>query len=65
MGLQAKMDEVIAALKNKKFLALIFVWGWVLGPALGLLIAWLLPLAESYVIGMCSSHCWWKELKET
>jgi predicted Na+-dependent transporter len=46
MGLQAKMDEVIAALKNKKFLALIFVWGWVLGPALGLLIAWLLPLAE-------------------
>jgi hypothetical protein len=50
MGLQAKMDEVIAALKNKKFLALIFVWGWVLGPALGLL---------------SSSHCWWKELKET
>jgi hypothetical protein len=26
MGLQVKMDEVIAALKNKKTLALIFVW---------------------------------------
>jgi BASS family bile acid:Na+ symporter len=52
MGLQVKMDEVIAALKNKKFLALSFVWGWVVGPALGLLIAWVLPLAEPYVIGM-------------
>ena len=50
MGLQAKMPEVIAVFKNKKSLALIFVWGWVLGPALGLLIAWVLPLAEPYVI---------------
>jgi BASS family bile acid:Na+ symporter len=52
MGLQVKMDEVVAALKNKKFLALILVWGWVLGPALGYLIARVLPLAEPYVIGM-------------
>ncbi len=50
MGLQASMPEVVAVLKNKKVLALIFVWGWVLGPALGLLIAWVLPLAEPYVI---------------
>jgi len=50
MGIQANMPEVIAALKNKKSMALIFVWGWVLGPALGLLIVWVLPLAEPYVI---------------
>ena len=50
MGLQARMPEVVAVFKNKKVLALIFVWGWVLGPALGLLIAWVLPLAEPYVI---------------
>jgi bile acid:Na+ symporter, BASS family len=50
MGLQARMPEVVAVFKNKKALALIFVWGWVLGPALGLLIAWVLPLAEPYVI---------------
>ena len=50
MGLQARMPEVVAVFKNKKVLALIFVWGWVLGPVLGLLIAWLLPLAEPYVI---------------
>ena len=50
MGLQANMPEVIVALKNKKSMALIFVWGWVLGPALGLLIVWALPLAEPYVV---------------
>jgi bile acid:Na+ symporter, BASS family len=52
MGLQVKMPEVIAQSKNKKTLALILVWGWVLGPALGYLIAWVLPLAEPYVIGL-------------
>jgi len=49
MGLGVRMPEVVAVFKNKKALALIFVWGWVLGPALGLLIAWVLPLAEPYV----------------
>jgi BASS family bile acid:Na+ symporter len=50
MGLQAKMPEVIAALKKKKSMALIFVWGWVLGPTLAYLITRVLPLAEPYVI---------------
>ena len=31
-------------------MALIFVWGWVLGPAFGILITKVLPLAEPYVI---------------
>jgi BASS family bile acid:Na+ symporter len=50
MGLQVKMPDVIEALKNKKAIALIFVWGWVLGPAVGYLIIWILPLAEPYVV---------------
>jgi len=50
MGLQAKMPEMITVFKNKKSMALIFVWGWVLGPALGYLITRVLPLAEPYVI---------------
>jgi BASS family bile acid:Na+ symporter len=50
MGLQVKMPDVIAALQNKKSLVLIFVWGWVVGPALGYLITRVLPLAEPYVI---------------
>jgi BASS family bile acid:Na+ symporter len=50
MGLQVRMPEVVAALRNKKSLALIFVWGWVLGPAFGYLITRILPLAEPYVV---------------
>jgi bile acid:Na+ symporter, BASS family len=50
MGLQVKMPDVMVALRNKKSLALIFVWGWVVGPALGYLITRILPLAEPYVV---------------
>jgi BASS family bile acid:Na+ symporter len=50
MGLQVKMPEVSAVLRNKKSIVLIFVWGWVLGPAFGYLITRVLPLAEPYVI---------------
>jgi len=50
MGLQVRMSEVAAAFRNKKSLALIFVWGWVAGPAFGYLITRLLPLAEPYVV---------------
>ena len=50
MGLQVKMPEVAVALRNKKSMALIFVWGWVLGPALGYLITRVLPLEEPYAV---------------
>jgi bile acid:Na+ symporter, BASS family len=50
MGLQVRMPEVMVALRNKKSLALIFVWGWVVGPALGYLITRILPLAEPYKV---------------
>ena len=44
------MPEVAVALRNQKSIALIFVWGWVLGPAFGYLITRVLPLAEPYVV---------------
>ena len=50
MGLQVKIPGVLTALRDKRSLALIFVWGWVLGPAFGYLITKVLPLAEPYVI---------------
>jgi bile acid:Na+ symporter, BASS family len=52
MGLQVKSAEVVAELKQPRTLAAIFVWGWVLGPALGLLIAWALPLPDPFVTGL-------------
>jgi len=50
MGLQVRMPEVVMALRNKTAVALIFVWGWVVGPAVGYLITRVLPLAEPYVV---------------
>ncbi len=55
LGLQVKLPDLIAGLKNKKAIALIFVWGWVLGPALAYLIGWVLVLDEPYVIGLLLS----------
>jgi len=50
MGLQVRVPEVAVAMRNKKSMALIFVWGWLLGPALGVLITKVLPLAEPFAI---------------
>ena len=50
MGLQVKMPEVLQVFKNKKSLLLIFIWGWIAGPALAWLIKIILPLEEPYVI---------------
>ena len=50
MGLQVKLAEVVPALRNMKFLAQVFVWGWIVGPSLGYLITRVLPLAEPYVV---------------
>jgi BASS family bile acid:Na+ symporter len=50
MGLQVRMPEVAVALRNKTAMALIFVWGWVLGPVVGYVITGALPLEEPYVI---------------
>ena len=52
MGLQVKMPGVIAQLKNKKTLALIVVWGWVLRSAVVYLIAWVLPMSNHYVTAL-------------
>ena len=55
MGLQVKMPEVTTGFRNKKAVALILLWGWVLGPALAYLITLILPLAEPYKITLLLS----------
>ena len=52
LGLQVKIPDLIAVFKNKKAMALIFVWGFLLGPALAYLITTVIPLEEPYVIVM-------------
>jgi len=50
MGLQVRVPDVLVALRNKKSLAQIFAWGWVVGPVFGILLTKILPLAEPYVV---------------
>lgn len=50
MGLQVNIPQVIKTLRNPKFLGLVLVWGWVVGPALGYLITAVIPLAEPFAI---------------
>ncbi len=50
MGLQVDMSRVIKVFQNKKSLALIFIWGWVVGPVLAFLITWVLPMDQPYVL---------------
>lgn len=50
MGLQVNMSSVMKVFQNKISIVLIFVWGWVVGPALAYLITWILPLDEPYVL---------------
>jgi BASS family bile acid:Na+ symporter len=52
MGLETKLREALRDLRNAKAIALIFVWGWLVGPALAWLIAELLPLAEAHAAGL-------------
>ncbi|HWS00177.1 MAG TPA: hypothetical protein VN249_06140 [Prolixibacteraceae bacterium] len=48
MGLQVNIPLVVKQISNLKFLVLILVWGWVVGPLLGLLITTFIPLAEPF-----------------
>jgi BASS family bile acid:Na+ symporter len=50
MGLQVRMPQVVTTLKNRRAIALIFIWGWVLGPSYGYLITKALPLAEPFAL---------------
>lgn len=50
MGLQVRMPQVVTELKNKRAIALIFIWGWLLGPAYGYSITKVLPLAEPFAL---------------
>ena len=52
MGLELNARGALSAFRNTKFVTLIFVWSWVVGPAFAYLITKVLPLAEPYAIGL-------------
>jgi BASS family bile acid:Na+ symporter len=60
MGLELNLREAIKAFRNIKFVTLVFVWSWVLGPAFAYLLTKVLPLAEPYAMGLmliCPAPC--------
>ena len=52
MGLEIKKDEAFKALKNPRFITLIIVWGWIVGPALAWGITQIIPLSAPHTAGL-------------
>ena len=50
MGLQVNLGSMFKVVRNPKFLGLVLVLGWVIGPVLAYLITLILPLDNSYII---------------
>ncbi|MGA9271354.1 MAG: bile acid:sodium symporter [Lutimonas sp.] len=52
MGLEINKDEAVKALKNPRFILLILVWGWIVGPAIAYGLTILIPLSEAHAAGL-------------
>jgi BASS family bile acid:Na+ symporter len=52
MGLRLNLKEAMGGLKNVRFVALSLLWGFVLCPALAVLLTKIIPLEQPYAIGM-------------
>ena len=52
MGLELNLRDAMTTLRSAKAIALIFFWGWVVGPALAWLIISFIPLAEGHAAGL-------------
>jgi bile acid:Na+ symporter, BASS family len=51
MGLRLKLQDAFAGLRNLRFVVLSLLWGFVLLPALAVLLTHVIPLAQPYAIG--------------
>jgi BASS family bile acid:Na+ symporter len=52
VGLRLQVSEAVAALRNVRFVVLTFLWCFVLGPALAVLLTKMIPLAAPYALGL-------------
>ena len=52
IGLELNLRESLRTLRSARAIALILVWGWVVGPALAWLITRILPLMEAHAAGL-------------
>jgi len=52
MGLEINKGEAVNALKNPRFIILILVWGWIVGPAIAFGLTKVIPLSEAHAAGL-------------
>ena len=52
MGLELKLADALAGLRNTRFVILSVLWGFILCPALAVLLTIILPLSPPYAIGL-------------
>ena len=52
LGLETNLREALRTLRSARAIALILVWGWVVGPALAWLIIRIIPLTEAHAAGL-------------
>jgi bile acid:Na+ symporter, BASS family len=52
LGLQLEFRDAVVGLRNARFVVWTLLWGFALGPALAVLLTWVLPLPEPYAIGL-------------
>ena len=52
LGLETNLREALKYLRDFRSIGLVLLWGWVVGPALALLIIRLLPLEEGHAAGL-------------
>jgi BASS family bile acid:Na+ symporter len=52
VGLRLQVSEALAALRNVRFVLMSLLWCFVLAPALAVLLTKIIPLSESYALGL-------------
>src|SRR5512135_1305705 len=52
VGLRLQVSEALAALRNVRFVVFTFLWCFVLGPALAVLLTKIIPLTGPYALGL-------------
>ena len=52
LGLELNLRETMASLRSVRLVMLTLVWGWVVGPAIAVLLTKVLPLAEPHALGL-------------
>lgn len=52
IGLELDVREALAPLRDRRFILIVLAWNWLLCPGLAWFLAWVVPMAKPYAIGL-------------